>query len=95
MARFGWSVLVVWGASLVAAVLVALLSGQAFLAWTAIALSALVLLTAVIQLAIQRKEGFVLRLAASVSGAAVILTVTSIVLLILDPSAGSPSLWLD
>lgn len=95
MARFGWSVLVVWGASLVAAVLVALLGGQAFLAWTAIALSALVLLTAVIQLAIQRKEGFVLRLAASVSGAAVILTVTSIVLLILDPSAGSPSLWLD
>lgn len=95
MARFGWSVLVVWGASLVAAVLVALLGGQAFLAWTAIALSALVLLTAAIQLAIQRKEGFVLRLAASVSGAAVILTVTSIVLLILDPSAGSPSLWLD
>lgn len=95
MARFGWSVLVVWGASLVAAVLVALLGGQAFLAWTAIALSALVLLTAVIQLAIQRKEGFVLRLAASVSGAAVILTVTSIVLLVLDPSAGSPSLWLD
>lgn len=95
MARFGWSVLVVWGASLVAAVLVALLGGQAFLAWTAIALSALVLLTAAIQLAIQRKEGFVLRLAASVSGAAVILTVTSIVLLVLDPSAGSPSLWLD
>ncbi|MEQ1735989.1 MAG: hypothetical protein ABL886_06265 [Rhodoglobus sp.] len=72
------SVLPVWVASLIAAVIIAVTSapGQQ-VTWLAIALAAAVIVTFFIQLGIQRKEGFVLRAIASIGGAVVVLAAAS------------------
>ena len=85
--RFGWSVLVVWVGALVSALLVGVLAGSAFLTWTAVALGALVLGTAALQLGIQVKEGLVLRMASSLAGALLILAVACAVLAAVYPAA--------
>ena len=71
-----WSVIPVWVASLAAAIVIGLTTVDS-VAWLAIALAGAVIVTFAIQLAIQRKEGFVLRAMASISGAIVVLAAAS------------------
>jgi hypothetical protein len=71
-----WSVIPVWIASLAAAIVIGLTTVDS-VAWLAIALAGAVIVTFAIQLAIQRKEGFVLRAIASISGAIVVLAAAS------------------
>ncbi len=75
------SIVPVWVLSVVAAVLVAVLVATDAATWLAIALAASVIVAFAIQLAIQKKEGFVLRVMASVTGAVIVLGVTTAVLL--------------
>jgi hypothetical protein len=67
----------VWIAAAVGAVIVGWFAGAAYLTWMPIVLAVTVLLAFVIQLALQRKDGLVARLAASATGALVILAVAS------------------
>lgn len=72
------SVLPVWVLSLVGAVVIALvLPRDQYLTWVAIVLAGAVILTFLIQLALRRKEGFVVRAMASMGVAALILAVAS------------------
>jgi hypothetical protein len=50
--------------------------------WLAVDLAVVVLLTFIIQLALPSKEGLVLRMAASIGGAAVLLAVATAILLL-------------
>ena len=73
-----FSVLPVWVLAVIGAVIIALTvpSGE-HLEWIGIALAAVVIVTFVIQLGIQRKEGFVVRAMASIGVSVVILAVAS------------------
>lgn len=75
------SVAPVWVLVLVAAVFVGLYSptGDTY-TWLPIVLAASVILAFAVQLAIRQKEGFVLRVMASVTGAVVVLGVATAVL---------------
>jgi hypothetical protein len=75
------SIVPVWLLSIAAAVVVAVLAASDASTWLAIALAGAVILAFAIQLAIQKKDGFVLRIMASVTGAVVVLGVTTAVLL--------------
>lgn len=70
----------VWALAVVGAVLTGLLSepGEA-LAWTGLTLAGCTLATLCIQLATGQKEGYVIRVTASIVGAVVILAVASVV----------------
>ena len=75
-ARFG-SVGAIWVLALVFAVVIAVVSEkEQYATWLSLALAGCVLGALVAQLATQQKEGFVDRLAASVTGAFVVLGVT-------------------
>jgi hypothetical protein len=74
------SIVPVWLLSIAAAVVVGVLAVTDASTWLAIALAGSVILAFAIQLAIQKKEGFVLRIMASVTGAVVVLGVTTAVL---------------
>ena len=73
-----FSVLPVWVAALAAAIVIAITSapGEA-ITWIAIAFAGAVIATFAIQLAIQRKEGFVVRAMASIGGALIVLAVAT------------------
>jgi hypothetical protein len=71
-----WSVVPAWVAAVVGAVLVALLAASP-LTWLPVVLAAAVVLSFVVQLGIQRKEGLVVRLIASLGGAFLVLLVAS------------------
>lgn len=73
----------VWVAALVGAVVVGVFAGSAYLTWIPMVLALSMLLAFVIQLALQRKEGLVARLAASATGALVILAVATGVIALL------------
>lgn len=76
------SVLPVWAASILAAVLIGALSHpDQRIAWVGISAAGAIIATFVIQLAIQRKEGFVLRAMASIGGALAVLAIASVVFL--------------
>lgn len=77
----------VWLAALVGAALVALFAGDRFLTWIPVVAAATVLLTFAIQLTLQRKEGLVNRIIASVGGVLVILAVATVVLVLLYPAS--------
>lgn len=77
----------VWLAALLGAVLVGLFAGERFLTWVPVVAAACVLLTFVIQLSLQRKEGLVNRIIASVGGVLVILAVATVVLVLLHPGS--------
>ncbi len=77
----------VWLAALAGAVLVAVFAGDRFLTWIPVVAAAAVLLTFLIQLSLQRKEGLVNRIIASVGGVLVILGVTTAVLVLLHPGS--------
>ncbi len=73
-----WSVVPVWLAAVAAAVIIGLTSAsEARVTWLGVALAGAVIVTFFIQLAIQRKEGFVVRAMASVTGAIVVLAIAS------------------
>jgi hypothetical protein len=76
------SVIPVWVIAIVGAVVVGVLAPRSSgmggpLAWLPIVLAASVLVTMAIQLALQRKEGLVVRMMASLGGALVICAVAS------------------
>jgi hypothetical protein len=77
----------VWLAALVGAALVGAFAGDRFLTWIPVVAAAAVLLTFVIQLSLQRKEGLVNRIIASIGGVLVILAVATVVLVLLHPAA--------
>ncbi len=78
------SVLPVWAASVVAAALIGALSlPDQRIAWVGISAAGAIIATFVIQLAIQRKEGFVFRAMASIGGALAVLAIASVVFLVL------------
>lgn len=75
------SVLPVWVLSLAAAVLIGVASApDERITWVGIAFASSVVATFVIQLAIQRKEGFVVRTMAGIGGALVILAGATVAL---------------
>ena len=76
-----------WIAALVGAVIVGVFAPAQFLTWIPVVAAAAVLLTFVIQLSLQRKEGLVNRIIASVGGVLVILAVTTVVLVLLHPAS--------
>lgn len=67
----------VWIAAAVGAALVAIFGADEYRTWIPIVLATTVLLAFGMQLALQRKEGLVARLAASVAGSLVILAVAT------------------
>ncbi|WP_348004444.1 hypothetical protein [Pseudolysinimonas sp.] len=77
----------VWVAALVGAVLVGIFAGAAFLSWLPVVLAIVVLLTFVIQLSLQRKDGLVNRIIASIGGSLALLAVATVVLLLLNPGS--------
>jgi len=79
-----WSVVPVWLLSLTGAIIIgALAAPDMHITWLAITLAGAVMLTFVIQIAIQRKERFVARATASIVGAlAVVAVATAIFALI-------------
>ena len=77
----------VWIAALVGAVVVGAFAGERFLTWIPVVAAAAVLLTFVIQLSLQRKEGLVNRIIASIGGVLVILGIATVVLVLLHPSS--------
>jgi hypothetical protein len=77
----------VWVAALVGAVLVGAFAGERFLTWIPVVAAAVLLLTFVIQLSLQRKEGLVNRIIASVGGMLVILGAATVVLVLLHPGS--------
>jgi hypothetical protein len=79
------SIIPVWSATLVAAVVVGIAAGSAFLTWLPVVLAGAVLLTSAIQLVLRRKEGLVTRMIVSIGGALVILAITSVVLVLVHP----------
>ena len=76
----------VWIVALLGAVGVGMLAGESYLTWLPVVLAGCVLLTFVIQLAIQRKEGLVSRMIASVFGALVIVGIATLVLAVAFPA---------
>jgi hypothetical protein len=79
------SILPVWLAAVVGAILVGVYAPAAAFTWLPVVMAGTVLLTFVIQLALQRKEGLVSRVAASVGGAVVVLAVATGVLWLIGP----------
>jgi hypothetical protein len=77
----------VWLGALLGATAVGVFAGPQFLTWIPVVAAAAVLLTFVIQLSLQRKEGLVNRIIASVGGVLVILGVATIVLVLLHPGS--------
>ncbi|MGJ4844443.1 MULTISPECIES: hypothetical protein [unclassified Leifsonia] len=79
-ARYG-SIGAVWALALVSSVLIAIISPpDRYASWLSLALAGCVLLGLVAQLATQQKDGFVNRLAATVTGSFVILGVVGAIL---------------
>ena len=71
------SVIPVWVVALLGAVVVGVFAASSSLTWLPIVLAGSVLVTMAIQLALQRKEGLVIRMMASLGGALVICAVAS------------------
>ena len=76
------SVIPVWVVALLGVVAVGVFAASRSLTWIPIVLAASVLLTMAIQLALQRKEGLVTRMMASLGGALVICAVATGILAI-------------
>lgn len=76
-----------WLAALAGGVAVGMFAGAQFLTWIPVVAAGAVLLTFAIQLSLQRKEGLVNRIIASVGGGLVILTITTVVLILLHPAS--------
>ena len=68
---------VVWVGAALAALVIALTVPGEYLVWLPIAFAGVVIVSFLIQLGIQRKEGFVQRVAVSVGGSVVVLAVAT------------------
>lgn len=77
----------VWLAALAGAALVVAFAGDRFLTWIPVVAAATLLLTFVVQLSLQRKEGLVNRMIASLGGALLVLAVTTVALILLHPGS--------
>jgi hypothetical protein len=73
----GVSPYVVWAGAVVVAVVVGLVAREQYLTWLPIAFAGAIIVTFLLQLGIQRKEGFVQRVTLSVAGAAIVLAVAT------------------
>jgi multisubunit Na+/H+ antiporter MnhB subunit len=80
------SILPIWIGAVVGAVLVGVFAPDAAFTWLPVVMAGVILLTFVIQLALQRKEGLVSRVAASIGGAVVVLAVATGILWALGPT---------
>lgn len=78
------SVVPVWIAAVVGAVLVGVVAASAYLVWIPVVLALCVLLTFALQLALRRKDGLVTRTTASVVGAVLVLAAATAVLAVVD-----------
>ncbi|WP_140400739.1 hypothetical protein [Gulosibacter sp. 10] len=88
MTRERAGIVSVWLAALVAAVAIGLLaSPERQLTWVPIAMVMLVFVTALVQLAGAEPEGYIRRMALSLSGAAIVLAIASGVFLLLGAHA--------
>lgn len=88
MTRERLSIGVIWLAAVFAAVGIGLLADpDRQLAWVPIAMLMLVLVTALLQLGSAKAEGFIHRMALSMSGAAIILGIASLVFVLLGGHA--------
>ena len=90
MAPMSWrslSVPPIWALALAGAILIAVLAQAAFLTWIPVLLAACVLVTFVMQIALQSKDGLVDRMIASIGGALVILALATIALALVHPTA--------
>jgi hypothetical membrane protein len=75
------SVVPIWLLAVVAAVLVGIFAAPADVTrWLPVSLAAIAIVAFAVQLGIQRKEGFVLRVMASITGAVIVLAVATLVL---------------
>lgn len=72
------SVIPVWVAALVGAVIVAIVVPESAFVWLPVVMAGAILLTFVIQLGLSRKEGLVSRIVASLAGALIILVVATV-----------------
>jgi hypothetical protein len=79
----------VWLAVVVGAVLVGVFAADAAFTWLPVVMAGAILATFAIQLALQRKEGLVSRVAASVGGAVVLLAVATGILWLVGPTIGT------
>lgn len=80
-ATVAWSVGAVWGLALVLGILIALLSHPVqYASWVSLALGVCVIASFGAQLATQRKDGFVNRLATTLTGSFVILGIIGAIL---------------
>ncbi len=68
---------VVWAGAVVAAIVIGLTVRTEYLTWLPVAFAGAVIVTFLIQLGIQRKEGFVQRVTWSVAGSAVVLALAT------------------
>ena len=75
-----------WLAVVVGAVLVGVFAAGAAFTWLPVVMAGAILATFTIQLALQRKEGLVSRVAASVGGAVVLLAVATGILWLVGPT---------
>jgi hypothetical protein len=87
VSAYSRSVPPVWLVALAGGVAVGMLAGVQFLTWIPVVAAGSVLLTFAIQLSLQRKEGLVNRIIASVGGVLVILAITTVVLILLHPAS--------
>ncbi len=87
MSAYSRSVPPVWLVALAGGVAVGVFAGAQFLTWIPVVAAAAVLLTFVIQLSLQRKEGLVNRIIASVGGVLVILAIATGLLILLYPAS--------
>ncbi|QEO09354.1 hypothetical protein [Protaetiibacter larvae] len=77
------SVIPVWAAVLVGAIVVLLVAPASALTWLPVVMAAAILLTFVIQLGVSRKEGLVERIIVSLTGALGILILATLVVWLL------------
>ncbi len=71
------SIIPVWFAAALGALVIGLTDPSAAFRWLPIVMAGAILLTFVIQIALRRKEGLVSRVAASVGGAVVLLAIAT------------------
>ena len=81
----------VWLATAVAAIIVGLTAGDAFLTWLPVVLAGTLLLTFAIQLILSRKEELVTRMIFSIGGSLVILVIATVALALVHPAGATLS----
>jgi hypothetical protein len=79
----GVSPFAVWAGAVVAAIVIGLTVREEYLTWLPIGFAAAVIVTFLLQLGIQRKEGFVQRVTWSIAGAAIVFALATAIFALL------------